>query len=769
MYQKTIRPLIVTAFAGLAISGGEVSGDVLLANGKPDPSYSNSALQVWLRADVGVAVRGGGLVSLWKDQSLHGHHATQSDVDDQPRQVASSLNGKAVIRFAGSGDHLKFATGFGDTFDGSFTIFAVVAPDDGDPDRDDVWFGLVENSSDNRVILATDGNNDGFAALYKADGNSDNTKVVPNPFPDGPPLGLTLISWVVRAGGTHEVFINGHPQAAAASKGDADNSRFTSGTRTAYLGSAQDSNGALFPSSATSFAGGISEFLLYDGALSSTEREAVEDYLLQGLESISAPIRISSATQLFVDDHLIETTAGLRQTVHQWKRHPDNPVLRPDQPWEFGGKYISTHGSVIYDQEEQLFKAWYWTLNDEDSPVPTSQIKTMCYATSPDGIHWLKPNIGKFKFQGSTANNIVMASAREKIKSLPTLFTYGAIKTPWDPDKNRLYKACFYERPPGAAYMSESDGVWSATSPDGIRWSKSKTLIMPKMGDTVGFFFDSIHQRYVCFGKRYTDRGRSRLQCESDDFVHWTKPRLILKTDDRDDQPCDLYNNTGFVWGEMLLGWLQVFYKHEDPYKHRLVLELIHSRDGLNWTRMPRREPVLDVGPNGSWDRTNQSPAMGSPIVVGDRMYMYYSGEIKYHGPYKGGRLGEVHGQIGLGTLRRDGFVSLDATPRGGVLTTKALQWESVVKPAAAVQLVVNIKSDNGHCRIELLDQAGGPIAGYSKEDAADLVTDSVKAVVAWNGKTDIRQFLRKPIRLRIHLQNARLYSIRLTTRARAE
>jgi len=69
----------------------------------------------------------------------------------------------------------------------------------------------------------------------------------------------------------------------------------------------------------------------------------------------------------------------------------------------------------------------------------------------------------------------------------------------------------------------------------------------------------------------------------------------------------------------MLLGWLQVFYKHDDPYKHRLVLELIYSRDGLNWNRLPNREPVLDEGPDGSWDRTNQSPATGTPIVVGAR------------------------------------------------------------------------------------------------------------------------------------------------------
>jgi hypothetical protein len=483
-------------------------------------------------------------------------------------------------------------------------------------------------------------------------------------------------------------------------------------------------------------------------------------------EAIGAePTRITSSVQLFVDDYLINSSEGIRRTVHQWRKHPQNPVLRADKPWEFGGNYISTYGSVIHDPQEKLFKAWYWTLNDEDSAIPTDQIKSMCYATSSDGVHWKKPNIGRYEFQGSKNNNMVMASTRQALKSTPALFTFGAIKTPSDPDPDRLYKACFYERPPGVAYMSSGDGAWSATSPDGIRWTKNKTLIMPSVGDTVGFCHDSIHGRYVCFSKRYTNRGRSRFQCESEDFVKWTEPHLIMETDDKDDQPCDLYNNTGFVWGEMLLGWLQTFYHHQDPYQHRLVLELIYSRDGLNWSRMPKRETVLDVGPDGSWDRTNQSAATGAPTVVGERMYLYYGGGTRYHGPYKGGHLGDNTGHIGLGTLRRDGFVSMDASPRGGTLTTKPLLLTSQQSGNAPTLLHVNVDSGWGHCQIELLDEGGNPIPGYTKDDADDIVADSVQTIAAWNGESDISELLRRPIRLRFHLRSARLYSFRIAPR----
>ena len=480
--------------------------------------------------------------------------------------------------------------------------------------------------------------------------------------------------------------------------------------------------------------------------------------MVMGAATGLEPVRITSAVQLFIDDHLIETTKGMRRTVHQWEKYPGNPVLRADKPWEFGGRYI-TYASVIYDRQEHVFKAWYWTLNDEDSEIPTTKIKSMCYATSPDGINWQKPNLGLFEFQGSKDNNIVMASRWENLKSVPTLFTFGAIKTPWDPDPRRLYKACFYERPTGVEYMSSSDGVWGAISRDGIHWIKSKAPIMNSVGDTVGFFYDSIHGKYVCFGKRYTDRGRSRFQCQSKDFVNWTQPHLIMKTDDQDDQPCDLYNNTGFVWGDMLLSWLQVFYHDKDPYRHRLVVELMYSRDGLNWCRMPNRQTVLDVGPDGSYERTNQSPAGGEPIVVGNRMYMYYGADTKYH---DGG--GEHHGNICLGTLRRDGFVSMDANPHGGVLTTKPLLLAPQQSDGLPIQVHVNVKSDWGHCLVELLDEAGRAIPGYSKDQADDIVTDTVDTIVTWGGKGDIGNLMRQPIRLRFHLQNARLYSFRIST-----
>lgn len=323
--------------------------------------------------------------------------------------------------------------------------------------------------------------------------------------------------------------------------------------------------------------------------------------------------------------------------------------------------------------------------------------------------------------------------------------TYGVIHCPWEKDPDRMYKAAYWEQ------IGEKRGVWTAVSPDGLRWKKGEEPIAPAAGDTVGFFYDTFRKKYVTFVKVQTDRKRSRGMMASSDFESWTEPELILKTDDRDDQPCDFYNNTGFVWESMCLGFLQVYYHHQHPYKSRLVLELIYSRDGKNWRRMPNRETVLDVGPDGSWDRTNQGHMNGEPVLIGDTMYFYYGGRTYFHPPYSHG---EGNCNIGLATMRRDGFVSRDASPIAGSLETKALVFEGTA-------LHVNVKAGWGLCRVELLDEKGEPLEGYSGEDSPVIREDGTDISVFFKG-LGIGERKGKPTRLRFILQNARLYSFRI-------
>ncbi len=76
------------------------------------------ALQLWLRADVGVyqdaarttpAVADGDPVGGWADQSGQGNHASQATAGNKPLLKLNIVNGRSVLRFDGVDDYLTCA------------------------------------------------------------------------------------------------------------------------------------------------------------------------------------------------------------------------------------------------------------------------------------------------------------------------------------------------------------------------------------------------------------------------------------------------------------------------------------------------------------------------------------------------------------------------------------------------------------------------------------------------------------------------------------
>ena len=57
------------------------------------------------------------------------------------------------------------------------------------------------------------------------------------------------------------------------------------------------------------------------------------------------------------------------------------------------------------------------------------------------------------------------------------------------------------------------------------------------------------------------------------------------------------------------------------------------------------------------------------------------------------------------------------------------------------------------------VDLEGNVIEGFSRADCALITTDSVRHVVTWKENPDCHLLQGRPIRLRFHLKNAKLYA----------
>ena len=60
-----------------------------------------------------------------------------------------------------------------------------------------------------------------------------------------------------------------------------------------------------------------------------------------------------------------------------------------------------------------------------------------------------------------------------------------------------------------------------------------------------------------------------------------------------------------------------------------------------------------------------------------------------------------------------------------------------------------------------MLDEAGDPIAGYTREEATPLSGNGLRLPVAWGACQDVGALAGRAIRLRFHLQDCKLYAFR--------
>ncbi len=417
---------------------------------------------------------------------------------------------------------------------------------------------------------------------------------------------------------------------------------------------------------------------------------------------------------LLVDDGHIQFR-DVERLYHPFQKYAYNPIMRADRTWE--GHIIQLFGTVMPG-----FRMWYSSFN------PDQNLAQVLYATSIDGVNWIKPNLSggtNALFNGQNAN---LASV---------LFT---------PDD-------FFK--PFKLMVFQNDAFYGYYSQDGLlTTSYAENPLYNNGSDVAQFYWDAHTGRYRGTAKQVVsvfgiDRRVIKL-IDSDDFVHWQEQPDLFQPDVIDellypDFDTNFYGMPVFPSGNQYLGLLWIMKARDPARQHGPVnIQLASSHDGTVWLREEsNRPPILDVGPVGAWD-SGQVYTSVSPLHVGDELWLYYSGCNKEHGAL----IQNTVCSIGLAKAPYNRLASL--TGSGLIRTETLTAYEGTLR--------LNYDGSRGSVLVEL-QQDGAPIPGYEAANCLPLTTDSLDQVVSWNGQSELPG---EPFQIQFTLVDSAVYAFKI-------
>lgn len=495
-------------------------------------------------------------------------------------------------------------------------------------------------------------------------------------------------------------------------------------------------------------------------------------------------------TELFLDNHLLESTPGVSRRLHPPRKHLLNPVIRCER-WS-DGTYLEPY-TTMYDPTDRLFKMWARAGSDVTNGYVGGNAAWMLYFTSSDGVHWERPDLGLFEVAGRRDHNIVFAS--DLVPTNPTRLAYGPEKfvVPTAPMTPQGKKAFFWgvnrhphPRDPSENYVAlaivqdHRRGAHIATSPDGLHWSCAAAPFWQTPHDVASngddclmhLIYDESRQTWVIYRRivpEFSERmiandsdrsrpavdryNRSYARAESKNLKDWNNHQFILAMDADDPADTELYQFACHKLGATYVGYVSIFYlRRPQP----IDIHLATSRDGVHFTRVCRGTPFIPSGPLGYYDFMAMACSQPRPIVVNNTVYIYYAAlnfphdvDMSASTAYTGG--------VALATLKRDRFASLetgspDSEPCRVITRPFVVRQPRLYLNAATWQ--------NGSIRVQVLTRDWQPIPGFSETEAREIRGDALDHPVRWSSNADLSRLEGQEIRLKFHMTRARIHAM---------
>jgi hypothetical protein len=488
----------------------------------------------------------------------------------------------------------------------------------------------------------------------------------------------------------------------------------------------------------------------------------------------AATVDIGSKKQFWFNAQpLVSESKLLRIYQQRPQKYARGPILVADKPWE--GTLVQLYSpDVIRDHKTGRGQMWY-----EGHPG----LVLMCTAFSKDGVHWEKPNLGLDEWHGSKDNNIVLQTGYTDAHAA------SVVVAPTEKDPARKYKMYYWVAPSWAKYHLKpmglnaeqateaqkrlsaypENGHYVAFSADGIHFTPQTKAPAIRSSDYCTVMFDAESGKYRSYHKLedkkpgWKESRRAMAFAESDDGITFTKSKMVLSPDDDDDKLAatqygakrvefygvHVWPTDGFYLG---LLWVFTVTGGNDAYGRgwddgKIQPHLIYSADGIDWKRLPVREPFIPSGPAGSFDSGTLYSSGNGPNIVGDEFRFYYFGCDYTHGSKESVESPKNYDGVNFATLPRDRYVAWHGATVPGTLTTKPIKF-------SGSEIHVNLDASRGETQVVLLDADGKTLA-----ESEAISADGLDQIVKWKDGKSLSGFGAKPVRLRFTLRHSMLYT----------
>ena len=279
-------------------------------------------LKLWLKADAGITLNGSS-VSDWADQSGNGNNATQTTGASQPLFVTNGLNNLPVLRFDGSNDFFNGTT-IPNINTSSISIF-VVAKGEAQTSIAADFFGIGSIT-----------NGFTFTRRMNVEHLSMHNNNAYISFPSLPNAGFPfkILEGIKNYGEISELLINGvslGTSTDATLNGTFTNTNFHIGRNLDY----------------DYFKGEIAEIILYMKALNNTERQQVEQYLMDKY----APSAVNLGPDIYIDYGFcdVELDAGEGYLSYSWSTTETTSSISVSQSGIYSVTTTDIFNRVSYD------------------------------------------------------------------------------------------------------------------------------------------------------------------------------------------------------------------------------------------------------------------------------------------------------------------------------------------------------------------------------------------------------------------------------------